>query len=179
MFRRDGGTAEGRGATVGGKKRFHTLRTYTLGLLAIGIFLTGVGIAPKNTSSNTIKYVAPVSQEFLEPDPEAVQQLYQEWLASKVQKKVSFNPCSCVSLVKALTGYTQSVGRARNWPINSKWPAVGSVVVTSESSAGHVAYIIGIEGNTLLLDETNWMPCQRGKRRLSMDDPSILGFWNP
>ncbi len=164
------------------QKRFHTLKKFALGVLAIGILLVGMGVAPKKTSSSTIKYDPnKIEQVFLEPNPQDVQRLYEEWQKSKVEikKKVNFDPCSCVSFVKAITGYNKPVGRARNFPINSNWASIGSVVVTNESPSGHVAIVAGIEGNTLLLDETNWLPCQRGKRKLSIDDPSIIGFWTP
>lgn len=140
----------------------------------------GVGVAPKETSSNTIKYDSSQTQQtFLEPNLGEVQRLYEEWLQKQLAKKVSFDPCSCVSFVKAVTGYNKPVGMAKNFPINSKWASIGSVVVTNESPSGHVAIVIGIEGNYLILNEANWLTCQRGKRKLPIDDPSILGFWTP
>jgi hypothetical protein len=89
------------------------------------------------------------------------------------------NYCSCVNYVKALTGFSQSIGYARNWPINSSTPFVGAVVVTSEGPYGHVAVITAItEDGFLILDEANYSPCRHTTgRHLSVDSPLILGYW--
>lgn len=91
------------------------------------------------------------------------------------------NYCSCVDYVRAVTGIDVGViGYARNWPINSQEPRVGGVVITAESSAGHVAKIIGIEGDDLILDEANYSRCRRTSgRRLNRHNRVVRGFYNP
>lgn len=91
------------------------------------------------------------------------------------------NLCSCVDYVQAVTGIRIGViGFARNWPINSREPRIGSVVITSESAAGHVARIIGIEGDDLILDEANYSRCRKTTgRRLNKRSGLIRGYFNP
>ncbi len=89
------------------------------------------------------------------------------------------NYCSCVNYVKSRLGMTGSIGMARNWPTNSKEPHIGGVVVTYESGAGHVALIIGLEGDNLVLDEANYSRCRHTSgRRLNKHSGVIKGFYN-
>ncbi len=91
------------------------------------------------------------------------------------------NLCSCVEYVIAVTGiHVGSIGFARNWPRNSAEPAVGGVVITRESKAGHVARIIGIEGDDLILDEANYDTCHKTTgRHLNRHSPLIAGYYVP
>ncbi len=137
-------------------------------------------VFPRTTVSQTIysEELRPAEFSFLEPDPVASEKLYQEWLVKKLTKKVKFDPCSCVSYAKSVTGYSTSVGAAKNWPITSQWPTVGAVVVLSESWAGHVAVVRAVKDNTIVIDETNYIPCQKGAREIEIDSPEIKGYWN-
>jgi hypothetical protein len=92
--------------------------------------------------------------------------------------------CSCVNYVKALTGFSTTIGLARNWPINSSTPEIGGVVITTESrpgtSTGHVAYIRDVQDGFLILNEANYVSCrQTTGRKLAIDSPLIIGYWNP
>jgi hypothetical protein len=98
-----------------------------------------------------------------------------------VSTKPKPNPtyCSCVLYGKQLTGYSNPVGYARNWPKNSTEPTIGGVVITSESNVGHVAVITGIQGGKLILREANFIPCKETiGRELDINSPLILGFWS-
>jgi len=93
---------------------------------------------------------------------------------------VQNNYCSCVLHVKVLTGFAEKVGQAKNWPSNTSEAHIGGVVITRESSAGHVAKIIDIQDGYLILDEANWIKCSRTVgRRLRIDSKLILGYWKP
>lgn len=85
--------------------------------------------------------------------------------------------CQCVGYAKALTGFTQSIGRASNWPRNSTEPVVGGVVVTNESASGHVGIILRVWEDTIVITEKNYIPCKVGTRELRKDDPRIKGYW--
>ena len=91
----------------------------------------------------------------------------------------SFSPCSCVSYSKFRTGYSESVGNARNWPKNSQVPTVGGVVVTNESRPGHVGYIIAVREGSFDIIEANYSRCKVTTRTISINNPLILGFWTP
>ena len=110
-----------------------------------------------------------------QPNYEDASRLYREWQADQIKET-----CSCVLFSKRLTGFTQSVGYAKNWPKNSEVPVIGGVVITSESSGfntGHVAVISEINGDTLTLLEANFERCKHTTRKIKTNDKVILGYW--
>jgi hypothetical protein len=90
-----------------------------------------------------------------------------------------YSPCSCVSYSKAKTGFSKSIGLARNWPTNSSVPVAGGVVVTWESRAGHVGYILAVTTTTITITEANYSHCKLTTRTLNINDKRIKGFWSP
>ena len=86
--------------------------------------------------------------------------------------------CSCVLYVEKVAGIDlPQIGYARNLKTNSKWPQIGSIVKTNEGWAGHLAVVSKIEGNTITIEESNYVPCQKGTRQLKLDDERILGYY--
>ena len=145
--------------------------------------MLGLGIAlamvfPTTVNSQTItsydeaKITNP-SRVYSTPSPETVQ----EALATTRANSAIPQFCSCVTFVKGLTGLQETVGAARNWPINSKIPTVGGVVVLNESKFGHVAYITAVSQNSFTVVEDNYVPCAKSTRTLLLTDPGILGYW--
>lgn len=108
---------------------------------------------------------------------------YQEKRIQENKKKsqiqtLGFNPASCVSFVKYKTGFNQSIGVARNWPLNAKFGSVGGVIVLNESKAGHVALITGISEFGYVVTEANYISGKvTSGRIIPYDDLSIIGFW--
>lgn len=132
-----------------------------------------IAVFPNKVVSQTI-YDESLRPQFeqLEATPEAIAQgeaLY--------EVRYNQNLCSCVAFVKGITGFSETVGKAKNWPHNATLPQIGGVVITNESSAGHVAYIKTIVGNIMTLTEANFTPCQKDERKMVIDDSKILGFW--
>lgn len=140
---------------------------FSLGLVALGLGGSLLLAFPSKAISSTTEK----SVEFLEPDLQVAEILYQDWKTKQY--------CSCVLYAKALTGYSRPVGWAKNWPINTGLPVIGGVIVTNDGLAGHVAVITAITGETLALKEANWLSCQKSTRQLNMTDSSIMGFWRP
>lgn len=141
-------------------------------------------------AAKTVKAEPIVSEEvvYIEATPAILAQsevLLASWQKAKEVKKTppkpKFKPtgaCSCVLWVKAQVPFTRSVGNARNWPVTSKVPSVGAVVVTYESRPGHVALVTGIEGDFLILSEANYSRCRvTHGRRLNIHSSLIKGFW--
>jgi hypothetical protein len=87
--------------------------------------------------------------------------------------------CSCVLFVKSKTGFSRSIGYARNWPKNTTAPQVGGVVITNESRAGHVAYITGLNSESIEVIEANYVKCKVSTRTIPLNSKIIMGFWNP
>ena len=137
----------------------------------------GLGASLVAFPEKAVSLTQPNEQYVLQPDYEGAEKLYQEWKAKQITET-----CSCVAFVKRLTGFNEPVGYAKNWPVNSKVPVVGGVVITNESSfggvrTGHVAYISAIDGDTLTLLEANYVRCKQSTRKLNINDKRILGFW--
>lgn len=134
------------------------------------------------------------SQSLAHAEYEYPQPVYGVWMKYEVELTTKpklvvnkivnkgYNPCSCVSFIKYRTGYTASVGNARNWPINATEPQVGAVVVMDGKNhdgthTGHVALITAVSGDTLTIEDTNYKKCQYTKRVINTNDPLILGYW--
>ena len=144
----------------------------------------GVGIAPKKTTSATIPYVKNTNEFLPQPDPSEVDRLYREWQVEQEIKtkkqKGNFDPCSCVSYAKWKSGIdVGSIGAAKNHPINSDTPRVGSLVITNESTAGHLAVVIQVWADTIVISESNYIECQVGTREIRRDSPLIMGYYYP
>ena len=120
-----------------------------------------------------------VKNDALVPNPVVADKLYKDWTKEQELKKKRVNSgyCSCVIFSKAMTGYTQSVGAARNWPKNSSIPVVGGVVITNESRAGHVAVITAVYPDRIEVIEANYSRCRKSTRTILLSSPVILGFW--
>lgn len=144
-----------------------------IGILLLGFGITSVVVFPKRVTSLTTLQ-QPV--EFLTPDKEVSDQLYDEWLLAK-KRNVSFDPCSCVSYAKAKTGFSQVVGYAKNWPINSAYPTKGGVVVTAEGFYGHVAYITEVYEDSFKVTEANFTKCSVTTRTIQLTNSNIIGFY--
>ena len=93
----------------------------------------------------------------------------------------AFYRCSCVEYSRFKTGWqTSPMGIARNHPKNINYPAVGAIVITNESWAGHVAVITAIYDTYFEVSESNFIRCQISTRRIENDSKFILGFyWQP
>jgi len=88
--------------------------------------------------------------------------------------------CSCVLFARARSGINVGrIGLAKNHPINSREPKPGSIVVTKESSAGHVAYVTAVTDTEIVIEEANYHRCQKGTRTLSKTSSVIRGYFSP
>jgi len=80
-----------------------------------------------------------------------------------------------------------SIENRRKWvdtygfTLSENIPQIGDVVHTSEGDVGHTAKIIGFDANgNMVLDEANYRAGQVTQGRLlALDDPKVIGFWNP
>lgn len=93
-------------------------------------------------------------------------------------KGVSFNPCSCVSAVRAFSGIDVGpIGYARNHPINTDWPITGGIVILDEGYFGHTAFVTKVDDEFIYIKESNFIPCTVGERKLRRDYSKILGYY--
>lgn len=88
--------------------------------------------------------------------------------------------CQCVGYVKAQLGITKSIGTAINWKPNTQIPTIGAVVITRESSIGHVGLVTDIQDGYLIISEKNFTPCTvTHGRKLDVNSQLIIGYWSP
>jgi hypothetical protein len=64
--------------------------------------------------------------------------------------------------------------------INSTSPSVGSVaIINSGYTAGHVAYVTGVSGSTITIEEANWGGARITRRKGTASELNILGYYSP
>lgn len=86
--------------------------------------------------------------------------------------------CNCVALAKKITGFKESIGLAKYWPVNRLSPEIGAVVITNESNMGHVGIVRDIQDGKIKIYENNYVSCTTTTDRwLDMNSPLILGYW--
>lgn len=97
----------------------------------------------------------------------------------------------CVAYCKAKTGFSGKVGNGKDWPINSKKPAKGEVVVLNIGSFGHVAYIESVDEKkkTFKVSQYNFgkLKCSecgvtdkykvKTESTYAFNDSRIKGYW--
>jgi len=88
--------------------------------------------------------------------------------------------CWCVPWVKAQLGITESMGDAKDWKPNTQIPTIGAVVITRESSLGHVGLVTDYDPaqGIITISEKNFVHCTvTHGRKLSVNNPTIVGYW--
>lgn len=87
--------------------------------------------------------------------------------------------CSCVETAKILANKEfGSIGLARNLKGNTATPEVGDIIITDESSAGHLAVIKQIWANTYVIMEGNYERCTYTEREISKTYNKIISFYH-
>lgn len=104
------------------------------------------------------------------------------WIIPQVGQASGSVFCNCVSTVKHLTGYKlPRIGLAKNLIKDrvhiSQMPAVGSILIQKSRNTGHVALIIELHDEGMMIQEGGWGSCRLNKRFINYNDPSILGYW--
>lgn len=94
-----------------------------------------------------------------------------------------FDPRNCVDFVKYKTGYDQSIGGwAKYWPTNSEVPTIGGVIVLSGldfqgRNTGHVALIVEVGTDYLIVEDVNYKQGLYTKRLIPKYPKNLIGFW--
>jgi hypothetical protein len=155
-------------------------------------------IYAKNDNQPKLYFRTDVPIELPEPAKAAIAKAEAEQKALAKQKALlvkkastkaalPYNPCSCVSYAKWLSGINVgSVGAAKNHPINSTMPVVGGLIVFKAgigmSQLGHLAVVIAVDGNLITTKGGNEQSCVAGTIRhydMGVDYIRIKGFYNP
>lgn len=85
---------------------------------------------------------------------------------------------SCVQFVRRFEPNLPQIGAAKNLETNTGSPQEGAIIKTKESYLGHLAYVIWIQDDKILIAESNYGWDNRiGMRWLNIDDDKIIGYW--
>ena len=84
--------------------------------------------------------------------------------------------CSCVLFVRDMG--LMVYGNARDMKPNISEPIEGGGVLF-KGAIGHVAYILRVEVDSVIIVESNHSPCKITYRRISRNSASIKGFISP
>jgi hypothetical protein len=86
-----------------------------------------------------------------------------------------YNPGTCVLYAQKRGLRLKGFGAAKNYPTNASEPVIGGFVKTSESKLGHIAYVAGIDGDSIIIQESNYREYLT-QRTLKINDPRIVGY---
>lgn len=85
----------------------------------------------------------------------------------------------CLEFVQAkILSAPRGIEYAKNLITNSDLPAIGAVIKTNESWAGHVGIVVDYDIDTVTLEEYNFISNAYSIRTLTRDDSKILGYWH-
>lgn len=132
---------------------------------------------PNPTTNNEEEYV-------LKPDLVTAQLLYEEWqlkqeLRERADKLVGTHQGQCVVAARNFLRVSRDEisGVAKNLETNSIEPQIGAIIKLKESSKGHVGVVIDMDGDNLLVFESNYSYNERASLRwISKYYPRIEGY---
>ena len=82
--------------------------------------------------------------------------------------------CSCVLFVRSLG--VDAYGSAGSIKPNSTEPFAGGAVLLREGKIGHVAYILDVQKDGIVIMESNFIPCKITFRFIPFDYGQIKGY---
>lgn len=88
--------------------------------------------------------------------------------------------CSCVGYARSQSPKNIPFPTdARDIKPNAAKPTLGAwVLLQTGNPYGHVAVVLEVLPGEIRITEANFKPCERTERILSVDDPSILGYYD-
>lgn len=136
--------------------------------LSVGVYLLPTTVAEEPNIGESPAY----SSQFIYPLANPSLSNY-----SELPNSSKFHPCNCVLYAKYILGITESLGVAGHIQPTRLTPYIGSLVITSEGSMGHVAIVTNIKDGLLYLREANYVHCKiTYDRTLAIDSSLILGY---
>lgn len=95
----------------------------------------------------------------------------------KKPKSLGYNPKSCVSYAKyKRPDQTDSWIAPKYVKAYDITPAAGLLVITTEGSVGHVAYVESVTETAIIVSEANYIPGLVTTREIRRDSPTIRGY---
>lgn len=105
------------------------------------------------------------------------QDLSVELTVSIVLKERSPNATNCVKYLESIgIDVPNGYGLAKNIPVSTKTPHVGAIMVSFESTAGHVSVVREVRADTLVIEDGNYFSGYRTIRIINRNSSLIKGF---
>ena len=153
-----------------------------MSILLLIYFLTKQAQSQSNKQSSIVFYqTAYLHQVILYKDaPETIERTRIAEEIYRAERLVGRYGGSCVSFAKRFSGYLAVQGTAKNLETNSKTPQAGAIVKTRESSLGHLAYVLYVKEEKILVVESNYgWDGIINMRWIDTDDENIVGYFVP
>jgi LysM repeat protein len=130
--------------------------------------LTATQLAKNSTNKSRLASTAQASERVVRTN---------SYNGSRSVEYVSKSAGQCVPFAREYSG-KPVYGVAKYIPANSQDPAVGGVMLTSESGYGHVAVVTAINGDTIEIIERNYVSGWITKRQIPRNSSVIRGYFN-
>ena len=134
-----------------------------------------IGLFVVFATSLTTSYVAPGSTIKSMPMSIATQSIIMPVIEDKVQK-IDTTECSCVRTAIKYGLSIPLVDAKDLIPDSSPIIGGGILFYYPRTKTHHVGVITNIEDDHFEIIEGNFKPCELSKRKVSFDDPFIIGF---
>lgn len=99
-------------------------------------------------------------------------------LAVPEEPKSESYDCSCVVFVRSKLPSLPRMETPAYLVPNDARPRVGGAIIF-EYNQWHIAYILGLEADGILIEEWNFKKCSHTIRTVAYSDPAIRGYWHP
>ena len=96
-------------------------------------------------------------------------------LEPPIKKEYDPVACSCVTYARQFVDIPPKTDAIDLKP-NSQ-PYEGGAVLLNYKGIGHIAIIVSLKGEYMLVKESNYKECEYTTRKLFYDDPAIVGFY--
>lgn len=93
----------------------------------------------------------------------------------KVDEEWRWTSCNCYTTMKARGFILPRMAEI----LPNSVPQVGSIAIFDYNGVKHISEITSIEEDGFNSFEGNYIACRLGKRFVSWDDKSLIGFWTP
>ena len=89
---------------------------------------------------------------------------------------IGYSSSQCVPYARERSGISAVQGTAKDIRITDKTPSPGAVLITTESTANHAAFVVAVSDTAITVEEANFIKGKITKRVIPRDAGFIKGF---
>ena len=151
-------------------------------ILLLIYFLTKQAQSQSNKQSSIVFYTTAELKQFVlyKDDPKTLERTKIAEEIYRAERLIGRYGGNCVQFVKRYYPNLPQIGAAKNLETNSETPQAGAIVKTRESSLGHLAYVLYVKEEKILVVESNYgWDGIINMRWIDTDDENIVGYFVP